>query len=243
MSAGDENALEDANGSPWELSFSAVELGGSAALGADVRLDLAPHVTVLVGKNGAGKSLLLEKLQAGIAAASGLSQGLDRARFACEVDARERAEQPSTKLLYECRFQLRDAASVEARAAEGMQVGSEPDLKVEETCRVKDPHEPHEALLWRVDDGLVTYNTGERAEIATGRTLVNWTIGRRHKLGLPDMATRLRDLFWGVVRVPAGVPRGDDEREELALPYPEPHRVRSSEEASKRLRRLAYNLV
>src|SRR5262249_17765394 len=59
----------------------------------------------------------------------------------------------------------------------------------------------------------------------------------------PEMAYPLRDLFWGVVRVPAGVPRAAGEREELALPYPESHRDRRVADSTGRIRGLAYNIV
>ena len=42
--------------------------------------------------------------------------------------------------------------------------------------------------------------------------------------------------------MPAGIPRGDGEREELALPYPESNRVRHAME-TRRLRWMAYSLV
>jgi putative AbiEii toxin of type IV toxin-antitoxin system len=247
MTASEQNVVGAADAQPWDLSFSAVEVGGSAALGADVRLDLAPRMTVLVGKNGAGKSLLLEKLQAGIFAAFGAPRELDPARFACEVDVRTANVQDAEKLRYECRFRLRDATAPDGHTAgleglENSEIGGEVDIKVEETCRITDPREE---LLWRVDDGLVTYNTGEHAEIAAGRTLVNWTINRRRRgeFVFPNMAYPLRELFSGVIRVPAGVPRGDGEREELALPYPEVYRERARMGPSRRIRRLAYNLI
>jgi hypothetical protein len=250
MSAAEQNVVEESVPRGWDLSFSAVEVGGSAALGADVRLDLAPRVTVLVGKNGAGKSLLLEKLKAGIFAAIGAPDDPDPARFACEVDVGVATfADPVTKLRYECRFQLLDTASPDVRTAElqDSQDSSEAHIKVEETCRIISPG-PRETFLWRVDDGRVTYNTGEHAEIAAGRTLLNWTISRRGKFLFPEMAYPLKELFHGVIWVPAGVPRGDGKRDELALPYPEPHwghrrRDPAFVDASRRIRRLVYNLV
>lgn len=224
---------------------SAVEVGGSAALGADLRLDLAQRTTVLVGKNGAGKSLLLEKMQAGILAAIFVPQEPDPARFACEVNVRAPTlGEHLEKLRYECRFQLRDIPATEVGTAglQADQVSGEVDIKVEETCRIINAKE---VLLWRVDDGLLTYNTGEQGEVAVGRTLLNWSMHSRRprQFMFPNMTYPLRDLFWGVVRVPAGVPRGTGEREELALPYPESHRDRRLVDPSGRIRRLAYNIV
>lgn len=241
MNAAEHSVPADGGQQSWDLAFSAVELGGSASLGGDVRLDLAPRTTVLVGKNGAGKSLLLEKLRWGIWGALGavVTTEPDPARLACEVDVRAPGvEEPVMKVHYECRWQARDTPP-DAGAAP-LEMRSEAELKLEETCRLL---APDEHLLWRVEDGQLTYDTGEKAEIAPGRTLLNWTFSRRGKFLFPNMAYPLRELFGGVIEIPAGVPRGDGEREELALPYPQPHRLRPADEARRRLRRLAYRLV
>lgn len=74
-----------------ELTLRAVELGMSPALGGDVRVELAPRTTVLVGKNGAGKSAILERISEGFGVASRQSGTVtvDPQEFACEfrVDA------------------------------------------------------------------------------------------------------------------------------------------------------------
>ncbi len=238
-----EQTTDEAGEQSRDLSFSAVELKESAALGGDVRLDLAPRTTVLVGKNGAGKSLLLEKMQAAIQAAAGFGQSadLDPAHFACEVDVRRlRPAEKVFTLRYECHWRLREEEQENAEAA-ALPITADADLKVEEHCWIPGGENP---LLWRVDDGVITYNNGERGEMSTGRTLVNWTISRRGRgtFLLPVLARPLLDLFSHVTRVSAGIPRGDGEREELALPYPEPNRSRHSVEA-RRIRWLAYTLV
>src|SRR5262245_33875593 len=74
---------------PW--MFSAVEVGDSAALGGDVRLEVHPRVTVLVGRNGAGKSALMEKIRAGMLGTVD-TELTDPFRFACEIHRRETAE-------------------------------------------------------------------------------------------------------------------------------------------------------
>src|SRR6185437_989775 len=64
----------------------AVEVGGWPGLGGDVRLELAERCTVLVGKNGAGKSLLLGGLHlAAHAAAWGLAPVGVPPSLRCEV--------------------------------------------------------------------------------------------------------------------------------------------------------------
>jgi predicted ATPase len=237
-----ERTTEEASEQSWDLAFSAVELKESSALGADVRLDLSPHTTVLVGRNGAGKSLLLEKMHAGIEGAVGVLQTAepDPAHFACEVDVGpSHLAGKNFKLRYECHWRPRDEEMAGARTAAPL-LPTEVDLKVEEHCWIPEANQ----LLWRVDDGDITYNTGEHGEMPTGRTLVNWTLSRHGRGGFlfPAMVHPLRDLFFNVIRVAAGIPRSDGEREEIALPYPQPSRNRNLVEP-RRIRWMAYRLV
>ncbi len=236
-----EQTTEQPDEQSWDLSFSAVELKESAALGADVRLDLSPRTTVLVGKNGAGKSLLLEKMSAGLwAAALFQTAEPDPACFACAIEVEPlRPAGNSFKLRYECHWRLREEEPENLGAA-ALPIPIDADLRVEESCWI--PGDGNQ-LLWRVDDGVVTYNNGERGEIPAGRTLLNWAINRsRRGVLFPEVAHHLQKLFFSVIRVSAGIPRGDGEREELALPYPEPSRARNSVE-TRRIRWLAYRLV
>src|SRR5271170_4961844 len=63
----------------------AAEIGGWPGLGGDVRLELGNRRTVIVGKNGAGKSLLLDGLyRAARTAVGGLGARAPLA-FRCEV--------------------------------------------------------------------------------------------------------------------------------------------------------------
>jgi AAA domain, putative AbiEii toxin, Type IV TA system len=237
-----EQTTNEADESSWDLSFAAVELKDSAALGADVRLDLNPCTTVLVGKNGAGKSVLLEKMHAGIRGVIGLVQTPepDPAHLVCEIDAVVR-DIPGFKLRYECRWQSRNEP--EDPEAEALPTTADADLKVEELCWLLRDGDENQ-LLWRVDDGVVAYNNGERGEIAAGRTLINWTVSRRGRGGFlfPAAVHPLFKLFSNVSRVPAGIPRNNNEREELAVPYPQPYR-RSNVVEPRRLRWMIYRLV
>lgn len=237
-----EQTTDEAGEQSWDLSFSAVELKESAALGGDVRLDLSPRTTVLVGKNGAGKSLLLEKMHAGIRRAVGLLQTAepDPAHFVCKVDVEPlRPAGKIFKLRYECHWRPREGEPEDAVAA--LLNPTDVDLKVEEHCWMP---EGQNQLLWCVDDGDITYNTGAHGEMSTGRTLINWTMSRRGsgEFLFPAMAHPLRDLFLSVIRVPAGIPRSDGDREDLALPYPEPSRARNAVE-TRRIRWMAYRLI
>src|SRR6185437_4650289 len=77
------NDVDEGDGRPL---LRAVEVGGWPGLGGDVRLELAERSTVLVGKNGAGKSLVVEGLYVAARAAV-RARGQTRAprRFRCEA--------------------------------------------------------------------------------------------------------------------------------------------------------------
>ncbi|MFS8069961.1 MAG: hypothetical protein ACMG6S_26655 [Byssovorax sp.] len=199
-----EQTTDEADEQSWALSFSAVELKESAALGADVRLDLSPRTTVLVGKNGAGKSLLLEKMFAAFGEAAGFAHTAepDPAHFACEVDvASRRAPEKSFKVRYECSWRRRESRPENSRAA--LPLTNPADLKVEESCWI--PGDENQ-VLWRVDDGIVTVSNGGQEAIFAGTTLLSSALNRgRREFLLPDMAYSLRDLFYSSHQGPAGL--------------------------------------
>lgn len=85
------------------------ELGQSPVLGSDVRLDLAAGTTVLVGRNGAGKSVILERIHAALSHVTFASQSIDPLRVACEMALQAKL------LRYECVWTARAAAEPEAR--------------------------------------------------------------------------------------------------------------------------------
>jgi energy-coupling factor transporter ATP-binding protein EcfA2 len=91
------DALRD---QPW---LAAVEAEGFAGLAEPVRLELDEKRTVLVGKNGSGKSLVMEAL-AFAAKAARFRQPVSQAvRFRCEI-----ARPSTSSLAYEYRLQLVD---------------------------------------------------------------------------------------------------------------------------------------
>lgn len=238
-----EKTTDEAGEPSWDLAFSAVELKESASLGGDVRLELSPRTTVLVGKNGAGKSLLLERIGAGTLAAAGGIQTVvpDPAHFACDVEVRPlHPAENSFKLRYECHWSARNERQENAEMS-ALTTGGGADLVVRESCLVRGEADH---LLWSVDDGVVLNDKAEHGEIPTGWTLLRWTIGLRGRaaLSFPAMTAPLRKLFIEVSRAPLGVPRGDSEREQLTFPYPETNRARDTRETRK-IHRLAYILV
>ena len=240
-----EKTTDEAGEPSWDLSFSAVELKESASLGGDVRIEIAPRTTVLVGKNGAGKSLVLEEIHAALKRAVSQVGTAEPApaQFACDVDVMPHSAESFSKLRYECRWRPRDEEP-EVRDASELPRTTEIDFNVEESCWTS---MDRTVSLWRVDDGIVTYDGGDHALIPAGWTMLSWLPSRRSRSqqlvipgmehNLPPMAYALTNLFVSVVRVPAGIPRGDSEREELALAYPK--FIRSGD----RFRGLAHRLI
>jgi predicted ATPase len=241
-----------ANGTVWsrwepfsssmKLPFSAVEVGGSTALGGDVRLELSARTTVLVGRNGAGKSLLLEKIEAGFNAAGGVaSSNPDPAHFACDFAwPEERKGKDSPFLRYECRWRSREPPPEEPALRPGAR--ERPlDVCVEESCVIHGGKNGKDQLLFRVDDGVLSRSDGTRSEISPCRTVVNWSISRHKKFVMPRMAEILFDVFHRVSRIPAGLPRSDGSRAELSMPYSFAHQER--ELSDKSLRHLARTLA
>lgn len=109
-----------------ELRFAAIELGESPVLGRDVRLELAPGTTVLVGRNGAGKSAILERIFAGLGRAVHGGMSADPLGIACELTTQ------AQRLRYECRWSVHDAGENHARGPY-MLVESERCVRVEPT--------------------------------------------------------------------------------------------------------------
>jgi hypothetical protein len=238
-----EKTTDEAGELSWDLSFSAVELKESASLGGDVRIEIAPRTTVLVGKNGAGKSLLLEKINVALWGALGASKGTvpDPALFACDVDMRPpRTPDATSKLRYECHWRS-ILEERENHPTPALPIATEVDLEVDESCRI---FGADSKLQWRVEDGVVTYDNAEREDIGAARTLLQWTISRRGSGAFSRLtnAIPLRQLFASVIRIPAGIPRSDGEREVLVLPYPQAFRGRDAIE-TRRIRWLFYRLV
>lgn len=184
-----------------ELRLRAIELGVSPALGGDVRLDLAPTTTVLVGKNGAGKSAILERITQGADNVSGLASDPqpDPGHFACEFELPK-----AIQIRYECNWRLR----AEAMPDEAPEL-SVPQL--EELCTVIETEE----LLWRVDDGVLTRNDGTSDNLALGRTLVNTTFSIRRSFVFPYLAGPLFAWFTSLRHIGLGATRN---REEAIIP-------------------------
>ena len=82
--------IEDDNtatSAPTKAELLAVEIGDWAPLGGDVRLELAGRRTVLVGRNGSGKSALLDGIFVAGQIAEGISLAETKRRFGIKSDS------------------------------------------------------------------------------------------------------------------------------------------------------------
>lgn len=205
------------------LVLRAVELGMSPALGGDIRLELAPGTTVLVGKNGAGKSAILERLSEAFHNVWGVARSTqpDPGRLLCDFDF------DVVALRYRCAWFPRDEAIRER--ATGLAVA-----RIEESCSVLAPDE--EEVLWSVDDGSLVRNDGTSAEISPGRTLVNcWISLRRQKFSFNRVVGPLFEWFSSsnLMRIPV---------ERVRQKVVAPAQLSGKEELSS-LQYLAYDLA
>ncbi|MDC3952329.1 AAA family ATPase [Polyangium jinanense] len=198
--------------------FGAVELGASIALGGDVRLELDPRTTVLVGKNGAGKSAIFDKFLAGSWGASGVVQDAvpDPGRFAVEINHKR---VPNSAVRYECRWKTMDDEGgvenpLDAEKADRY-------AEIEETCSFVEPS-LGEKVLWTLQDGRLVRNDGTTDVLPRGRGLLNWWIASKSSFSFNAMVEPLFELLFRVWSVRAGVPRANRDREVAIVPHPWP---------------------
>ena len=189
--------VQDRSAGPGAAArWLAIEIGDWAPLGASVRLEIDPVKTVLVGRNGAGKSTILEGFWlAGIHASSltppdgrgGHDRGRSPGRFSCAIQ-----DADGSRIEYEYRW----GESWEERC---WRPGSG------QTC-------------WRVRDGVATFADGAEIRIPTSIGVLNFGGYLRGGRGpYPPEIDLLTQLFAGMWRVQAGVPRMERWRKEVVV--------------------------
>ncbi len=183
---------------------AAIELGDWEGLGNDkVRLELSPRRTVLVGRNGAGKSLLL----AGIFRASQEAWLAPRSRaetpryFRCDI------RRPLQSFSYE--FQKyendEDEDETETTASSETSVSVPPRVQIQkwtERCWLSEAGTD----LWRVANGMLTVAEEEPVQISPGIGMLATMDSRSTRL--PEAAL-VWSMLIGFALIPAGVPRND----------------------------------
>lgn len=191
---------------PW---LAAVEAEGFAGLAGPVRLELDETRTVLVGKNGSGKSLVMEAL-AFAAKAARFRQPVSQAvRFRCEI-ARPR----TSSLAYQYRLQL--VERVERGLVETIE-------EWEERC-----WELEGADLWNIRNSQLVLRGGEPRPFLPGASLLY--VGDKY---YPEVATEaglIHQMLAGIHLVQSGIPRRGEvgPRQEILLPTLVPARSTQS---------------
>lgn len=184
-----------------------VEIGGWPGLGANnVGFDLGERVTVLVGKNGAGKSLIMEGLEA---ASESVLLGTETTPsptfFHCEIT------RPSSRAVsYEYKVDVEEAPDVESE-------DSEPPaqrLLWTERCWLNGARKN----LWTVDNAKLRLGGRPAQPFVSDQGLVSRAILSKPDIDdMPMAAKELAALFLGLRSISAGIPREKKGRHEILL--------------------------
>ncbi len=179
---------------PTLLSF---DLNGSGVLGQLTHLDLSRHRTLLVGRNGAGKSAIFDAILYGARAAIGLLVP-DKSEMAVP-SFRCRFQIGKERFAYEYSWTLQPTASAEAPVGDSVEWS--------ENCRSESGD-----LIWSVKHGRATIGVGGSVLGPAGTEIL--IPPGRGMLALASNAPVVLQALSGVLRtierVRAGVPRSDD---------------------------------
>jgi ABC-type Mn2+/Zn2+ transport system ATPase subunit len=211
--------------------MKSVELSGWAPLGSTVQLSISPRRTVLVGKNGAGKSLILEGLyEAHLRILlSGYRYG--PTDFQCSfVDA---SEQP---LNY--RYSILSDTPPDLSGEDIEDDGEEfkDNVPWQECCWDKSPSEP----IWKLSNGKASIREGNDFLVSPGTSLI--ALPGSHDLSLPEESLSLRQFFQHQKLVRAGLLREVQHRKHILIPDQEDGRSSRPGE-QHRIERLAIELI
>lgn len=189
---------------PEQPKLTAVELENFPGLEGCVRFELDDTRTVLVGKNGAGKSLVVEALARIPWFAKFLEPGTQTTRFRCEV-----ARSGLPMLAYEYRKGI----------VERVERGLVSDVSEWfERCWELGGEE-----LWRVEDSSLCIRGKLEMPMPPASGLLH--VGERPFSRVADQARAIYRMLSGMHFVPAGFPRGGEgePRHALLLPIPSSH--------------------
>lgn len=188
-------------------TLSSVEIGEWPGLSANVRLDLGERRTVLVGRNGAGKSLLVAGVFRGARAvwwAAPHHRHDSPAYFRCDV------RRPGlTGLAYEFRRGSDDDDEDNGDAATSGETSAPggPRLQIAQWAeRCWEPETQEE--VWHVQAGILKVRSDDPMPISPGVGLLA-VMDPRTTPPPPPEALLLSGLLNGFALIPAGVPRHD----------------------------------
>ncbi len=174
----------------------AAEVGSWPGLGGTVRLELGDRCTVLVGKNGAGKSLLIEGLYRASRVAVWGNRESAPLSFRCDVGC------PSDPLIaYEYRARTSDVDE---------ETEGDPRRDWYERCWKLASNED----IWRISESKLFIGSGGALPFAPGVGLLAL---EDPSIPPPGELEPIGNLLKGLRIVSAGVPRRDSARRELIL--------------------------
>jgi hypothetical protein len=175
----------------------AAEIGGWPGLGGDVRIEVGERRTVLVGKNGAGKSLLVDGLyRASVVAVGGLVLGSAPLSFRCDLQI------PSAPpIAYEY-----DAGAIDA--------GDETAGTLRRNWRERCWKVANDEDIWRIGESKLVVGSGRPSPFAPGVGLLGV---KDPSIPSPGEVESIARLLKGVRIVSAGIPRTDGERRAITL--------------------------
>jgi predicted ATPase len=181
----------------WRLTEVTVH---EQALGDKVTLALEDSRTILVGRNGVGKSLLLEALNE--AATLAVSRFAHRASTIWSFDCQ--LTNGNSRLRYEFTQEPR------ARTSEEDAHSIVPSWDWRERCR----RVPSNETLWEVADGVAKVK-GQEIKLERGVGLL--AVAPPASVRLPPELSAIRSVMLRVRRISAGVPRRSEPRNPMFL--------------------------
>jgi len=222
--AGDE-VSEDAASPRKKAWLSSLTIGDYPGLEGEITIDLSPRCTVLVGRNGAGKSLLLDAIESVTKAPSGDGKTALPGRFQCTISAQSR---PDLRYEYSRTHPAR-------KSSRGKVKGPTGGLRESGWKELDGEWKP----LWRYESGLATLDNGVVVRATDG------FLKHAHDSGPPD-AIAIADALNTMFRIRSGVPREQHTREEIfhRLALVDGHvELEEGNEQSSRLHALSYELA
>jgi len=213
------------------LIMKSVEFSGWSPLGSTVQLPISPRRTVLVGKNGAGKSLLLEGLYEAHLRIMLTGYRYGPTNFKCSfVDA---SEQP---LNY--RYNLLSDTTQDPSTEDIEDDGAEfkDDVIWQECCWDKSPSNP----IWELANGKASTREGSDFLVSPGTSLI--ALSGNHDLSIPEESLSLRQFFQHQKLVRAGLLREVQHRRLILIPDQADGRISRPGE-QHRIERLAIELI
>jgi Fe-S cluster assembly ATPase SufC len=176
--------------------LAAIEIGEWPGLGGNVTLSVSERVTVLVGQNGAGKSLIVEAIHGATRAAVLNTQGSFAAAprfFRCEI-----THSGVQRYFYQYQFDMAPPGDDEDRGRAQAWI---------ESCR----RPGADADVWKIENASLTLGRELTIPFAHGEGLVSVALlAERGGFVMPKEAIELKELFRGTHLVQAGVPRTNE---------------------------------